>query len=411
MNNVFATLRDMGDDAPLLYIINTGAGAGLQRKAWDVPGISNFFVGACFPYATEETMGNILGFTPEKFVSVEMAIDLAMEAYKRAWKPGRKAVGIGMTCSVASTKSHRGDHRIIVASFSDVACWYMSVVIPKGDFWTDPKLTEEERKVKMLKQRVTDGELADSVAELLLCSVVGDPLDTDIQTFLRDHCGNPEIAVDGLKIAKTRIMAHPFFRADGTRGTSADIELKKTAILPGAFNPPHEAHFKGAQAAVESLAFLGSEYRKVVYSTTVNPPHKAALSHAEMLQRAKMMKGQDFILTEDDPLFLDKVRKFPGAHFIIGADTMERMLDPKWGVEIDTLLDTLNQLEAVFHVPNRLVGSEVLYCQNIMARVRDQMRAEGKPQHTYERILRKMFHAVNFRLDLSSTELRAKAAK
>jgi len=384
MTNPFEHLRDQGDTAPLFFAICTGAGAGLQKLIWEVPGVSNFFVGAAMPYAMEET-SNLLGFTPDlsprgrpEYVSVNTAVDLAMTAYMRAWKPGRRAIGFGMTCSVASKVAHKhGDHRVIASIFSDEGCWVISTVIPKGE-------GEIQRKL--------DGMLSDKIASELIAWYLSARVESEAPTF--EGCKVELRCVDSL--AHDRLMAHPFFKADGTRGPLTAIDPKKTLFYPGAYNPPHEGHFQSGAASLETLA-VEKEHRTLVFSTTVNPPHKPALSTAECLQRAKLMKGHNFIVTEGDPRFLEKARKFPGAHFVMGADAMDRMLDPKWGFEIRPMLDEFASIGTRFLVPGRLVGTEFLVCGRVMS------------NHMADVLGRtSLFIPVDFRLDLSSSEIRAK---
>jgi hypothetical protein len=373
--NPIEVLRDMRNP-PFLYVIATGAGAGIQKRIWDVPGVSNFFVGSMIPYDQQET-ADILGFVPDKFVSEEMAVDLAMAAYMRAWRPGKKAIGLGVTCSVASTRAHRGDHRVIAAAFCEHACYLVSAVIPKGEGQA---------------QRLQDGELADEIALYLLTVAIGGEIKREIT--LRNGTVYQFPSIDHrMEMAKERIFAHPLFRINGTRGKITDIYAEESVFYPGAFNPPHDGHFAGAAAAMSVADNLS---RKLIFATTVNPPHKNALTVPEMLQRAKLMRGNDFLLTEDDPLYIDKAQKFPGAHFIMGADAMDRMLDPIWGVDVTQCLNQFVQLGTRFFVLGRLVGTKFLECEEVLVK---------NPQLTK---FIKLFFPVKFRLDISSTELRNK---
>lgn len=372
--NIFEQLRDMGDSAPLLYIISTGAGAGIQKTLWEVPGVSNFFVGASFPYDTSET-DRVLGFTPEdrKYVNENVAMDLAQTAYIRAWRPGRKAIGLGMTCSVSSLKPHRGDHRIIAAIIGDYGCWLMSVIIPKLE----------------CSGRKNDGEIADNIGQEFLNFYIN--LKWDSAKFPDCKIGFE----DGHDVAMDRIMAHPLFLANRTRATPDKLDYKSTIFFPGAFNPPHDGHLKGGEKAVETLVYTKGMLKRLVFSTTINPPHKPELSAIEMLQRAKLMSGHDFLLTENDPLFLDKARKFPGAHFIMGADTMDRFLDPKWGAPIKPMLEEFDSLDTRFSVLGRTIDGVYTTAYSLYSK-----HTANIGHYSY------LFNEVDFRLDVSSSELR-----
>lgn len=420
-NRPIETLQKMGDKAPLLYLIVTGAGAGFQNDIWEVPGVSNFFIGAQMPYDMEET-AKVLGFTPAKFVSEETAIDLALTAYLKAWKPGRQAIGVGVTCSVTSNRNRKGDNRIVVAVFTEVACYTLNVVLQKGNFWNDweeKKITQEELEACVAEKRKADGELANRLTAYLLTVVVG------------GVCSAPVSGLNintNMELARARILAHPYFMASGQRGTVEKINGANTVFYPGAFNPVHSGHLQGAEVAMrvhnfisvtEAMVDLKHGYtillsdaeiishfvefrRTLIFTTTVNPAHKPALTAAEMLQRAAMMKGHNFLLTEDDPLYLDKARKFPGAHFIMGADALERMLDSRWGIDPLNLVKEFSELKTRFLVLGRLIGDTYQTSTDIIA-------FNGDVQYYLRQYEPFMMIPISFRLDISSSELRAKA--
>jgi len=379
VKNVFEHLRDMGTEAPRLYINATGAGAGLQNIIWSVPGISNFFVGARMPYDTEET-AELLGFTPDKFVSADTAIDLAMTAYMKAWAPGRKAVGLGLTCSVASTREHRGDHRVIAAVFGDDSCWVASVVIPKG---------------VGAEQRHKDGELSDHIAQELLAFFVGP--NPGCLDFLAPGC---EITLcEASDLARKRLFAHPLFWADGTRAPVSELDPTKAIIFAANLNPPHPGHFGAAEASAQVVARKMGQARKVVFATTATHPTKPALTTAECLQRARLMKGRSLLITEGDGLYIEKARKFPGAVFAMGADAALRLVDPQWGPVKEHLAE-FKRLGTRFMVSHRMVGDRLLKCGRLL---HDNWDVVGGSTH--------LFEEVDFHLDISSTQLREQAAK
>lgn len=403
MNQAAETLQKMGNAAPRLYVIATGAGAGIQDLIWKVPGISNFFIGAEMSYAPEKTE-QALGFTPTKFVSVETAVDLALAAYMEAWKPGHRAIGLGLTASVCSTRPRRGEHQIIVAVFTESACYTMATVLEKGDFWErrdKGELTENELQECIQKQREFDGKMADHLGLHLLDLVVGAHVEKNEFSIgqLKTLVETGRVK-ENMEFAKQRILARPYFCADGTRKEESAIISNNTVFYPGAFNPPHEGHFKGATAALEVNNFQDVE---LVFSTTINPPHKTSLTPAEMLQRACMMKGHNFLLTENDPLYVDKAARFPGAHFIIGADALQRMLDSSWGVDCEELLNRFEQLKTHFLVLGRVVNGEYMIGSDILS---NHMKAVGKEHAYWQRWILLVHTVFGFRLDISSTQLR-----
>lgn len=344
-----------------LALVCTGAGAGIQQSLWNIPGISAVLADSSFPYAPEAT-SDYLGFTPGQFCSEATAIDLAMAAYYRAYKPGAPpAVGVGLTASVASLKAHRGDHRAHAAYFSDTGCKVYTVILEKG---------------VGAEQRGIDGQICDSLAERVIQDALGLPSTATL------GCAE----TDGAAFAQSSFMHRPFFSKEGLRAETFPLERVAPfgAVLPGTFNPPHEGHFGMASAYSQNVG------GPVLFAIEATPPHKEALRTAEMLQRAKMLKGQEVLFTEGAGLYLDKARRFPGMGMILGADALVQMLDPKWGVSTDELVCGLSQ--TTLYVVDREIGGKLLQLEQVKVPV----GIRCKP--------------LRGRWDVSSSELRSRSA-
>lgn len=344
-----------------VYIVASGAGAGLQKTLWDVPGISKILVGAEFPYAKEAT-DRFLGFTPpESYSSRETAVSLALEAYLRAFQVGgAPPVGLGLTGSVASTTAHRGEHRVYVATVTDKGCDVWSAILIKG-FGNEP--------------RKRDGEICDRLGLLALLTACG--LEASEAVGYEIFCFEQEIGFDALPV----LLQHPLFTPSGKR-LKAPSNGNGLVLFPGAFNPPHEGHY-----------WMAKEHQ-ATFHITINPPHKPALTVGEMLQRAKMLEGFPVLFTKDDPLYLDKARRFPGAKILVGVDAMERMLEPKWGVEVGPLLQEFRQLGIKLLVADRELNGKVMTLDDL----------KNAPEDICQRILRPAQH-----LGMSSTKIREAA--
>ena len=346
------------DSGNRVYVAATGSGAGLTGLLWDVPGISKVLVGTVFPYAPEAT-DQFLGFQPDSYCSERTAIALALEAYLRAFQPeGAPAVGLGLTGSVASTTAHRGDHRVYVATVTDHGCWVYSTTLVKGS-------GSEARK--------RDGDISDTLGLAALLEATGQADTTNIGpsllSFEKKECSQEALEV---------LLTHPLWTPSGKR-LKAPTNGNGLALFPGAFNPPHDGHF-----------WMAKEHQ-AIFHITINPPHKPALTAAQMLQRAKMLEGFPRLFTQDDPLYLDKARRFPGAKILVGVDAVERMLDPKWGVEIAPMLEEFRRLGIKFLVADREFDGKVITLDDI----------KDAPKDLCERILRPAQH-----LTMSSTKVR-----
>lgn len=359
-------LKDAGVN---IHIIATGAGAGIQHQLWEIPGSSAYLSGCSFPYTGEE-QEDLLGFMPEHFVSPEAAVDLASAAYMKAYKfGGKKAVGVGLTASVASEKEHRGDHRVDICIMTDDKVHLFHKILEKG--------------VGEVKRR-DDGKTCDMMAFLMLLESIG-VMETD--SVLR-------FSTDATELAKARFFMHPFFAASGKRLDT--LPKGKYALMSGAFNPPHEGHFGVADAAMEQYN------HRAVFEVTADPPHKDALSVQTLLQRAKLLQGRDRLFTTQLPFYIDKARKYPGRPLIVGADAMVRMLDPKWGLDIGEMLAGFYDLGTKLYVSGREIDGNFTTCENIIDDI--QVKHPFKDWASARIVMKPLKGEWN----ISSTELRKK---
>lgn len=354
--DLIESLADIRDKLKTrIYVACTGAGAGFQNLLWRVPGASSYLIGGAFPYAPEETDA-FLGFKPERYCSAETALDMAMEAYYRAYAPdGAPPIGIGLTASVASLKAHRGDHRVFAAWFSDQGHQVLGMTLPKN-------VGEDFRQ--------QDGKDADDLAVIALLHACNNSSSTRFKV----ECESPE----------TRFFKHPYFRFNGTR-EATPTPSKDLTLFPGAFNPPHEGHLGMASNCERQTG------RKVTFAITYNPPHKDAITVADMLKRAKLLGGRDLLFTKDDPLYIDKARAFPGASFLIGADAVERMYDAAWCEDPATLTREFDSLGTWFYVAERKGADRFIRFHDIVC----NPIYDGFPGQ-----------AIHGRWDISSTEVR-----
>jgi hypothetical protein len=343
-----------------VFVAATGAGAGIQEVLWRVPGCSSFFVGAVFPYGPREIDG-FLGLRPERYASEETAIDLAHQSYLHALDaadPASRAIGVGLSASVASLTPHRGDHRVHVAVVTSAGAVGETAVLAKGG----------------PERRELDGSAADELGLRALFHAAG-------------IAEGPAVE-DWSARSRARFFARPYWDRDGGRHTLALLP-GDAPIFPGAFNPPHPGHL--AIASTDR-----GHARPAVFAICATPPHKEALTTGELLRRAKLLHGHDRLFTEGDPLYLDKARLLPGRTFLIGADALVRMLDPKWGTRVGSMLEELARLGTQFRVNGRLVEGAYLSPEEAIAKVPEAFRP--------------LFVPVAGRWDLSSSDVRAHGA-
>ena len=294
-----------------VYIVATGAGAGIQNKLWSTPGVSSVLAGASFPYAQDRTDA-LLGFKPDGYCNENTAIDLALAAYLRADDGTKAPIGLGLTAAVASRAPHKGDHRVHAAVVTQHAAWSMSSVLPKGGS----------------ERRPLDGDLADEIGFNLLMYAAG----------VADFPPNQPLPEPISDKARERFLARPLVTRDGFRKPAPDGGV---VLFPGNFYPPHDGHFSNATS-------------DTIFQITANPPHKPKLSLQDMLERVRHFRHRgDVLFLDGCGLYLEKAQRFPGSTLILGTDALRRMLDPKWGYEPEELLQAFKAARTTFLVACR----------------------------------------------------------
>jgi hypothetical protein len=96
------------------------------------------------------------------------------------------------------------------------------------------------------------------------------------------------------------------------------------ALLPGSFNPLHHGHLALAAAAGRHLGV------PVAFELSRANVDKPPLDDAEVARRAAQFRGVGPVWVTAAPTFVEKARLFPGAAFVVGYDTAERLLDPRY---------------------------------------------------------------------------------
>jgi len=354
------------------------AGAGSRVLAWlHAVGGSSRTVLEAHDHYHPASLREALGRDPDPAVSPGVAIDLARRSHARALRlvvadaaPG-PVFGLGLTATIATDRVKRGDHRAEIASADGLGVRRVGIELAKG---ARDRAGEEGILGRWLLQLAAQASGLQGWAEPELGP--GDELDSAFvpSPAFAAFVDDPEAVL--------------WIDADGRPGGGEATDAPP-ALVSGSFHPMHEGHRRLAQAAEARLG------RPVAFEMALSNAEKDPVTPAAARTRAAQAYGVRPIVLTHAPLFADKAERLPGVTFVVGVDTARRVLEPRFygGEEALTrALERIRQAGARFLVAGRAGedGFRTLGDLGVLATFEDLF--EPLPA---------------FRVDLSSTELRA----
>ena len=337
----------------------TGGGSLLLSDLLGVPGASGTVVYGAVPYAAS-ALAAFIGGTPDSACSAGTARDLAMRCFLQATEldPGPGRFGFALTASLATTRPKAGEHRAHLAMQTSSVTHTWSLHLAKGT----RSRAEEERLVADVALHV----LADA------CGVTS---------------ALPELA-DGETMERDVAVGDAAWRAllAGARQVVGDPHPH--ALFPGAFHPLHEGHRRMAQIAEGRLGV------PVTFELSIHNVDKPPLNFHDLRERTAQFGAGPLCLT-NTATFVEKARAFGAVTFVVGADTMRRIADPKYypAGEMSEALDEIADQGCRFLVFGRSDGGRFVTLDDLDLPPGLRGLCDGVGE-------------ADYRIDLSSTEIR-----
>ncbi len=364
----------------------TGGGSGAVGELLRVPGGSRLLIEAQVPY-DEIALAAFLGSAPAQACSSDTAIAMAQTARVRAARlapAGASLVGLGATAALVSDRPRRGEHRFHIAFANSAGPnstgAHCTCIIAKGR-----------------RDRAAEEDLVSRAIVLWLARACGIAAPSPKSLIDADEHYAETLVAAGDTAADTidRLLAGELDRVtvqpDGQMMLSAPQPF---VLFPGSFNPLHEGHL--------SLARVAEEHRQqpLAFEISVTNVDKPPLAGETVRGRLAQFAWRSPVELTRAPTFLEKSRLFPKTTFVIGADTAERLVAPKYYGD-----DELRMHGALEEIASS--GSSFLVAVRLDAAGRIRALSDIPVPRRYADLFTEI-PEHRFRFDISSSEIRAR---
>jgi nicotinamide mononucleotide (NMN) deamidase PncC len=339
-------ISDIHDSPTRLVLAVAGGGSRAVAQLLEMPGASRTVIEAVVPYAAN-AMIDWLGGVPDQFCSEQTARAMAMAAYRRACRLAQgntPLAGVALTASLASDRTKLGPHRVHLAIQTESRTSLVSLELNRGP---DSRAEEEAIVSRMVINAVADA-----------CGLAGRP-DLELQADerpressivaprswqdllagkvdkVRHECGAKLQSTAGQAGSGARRKtgqelldepaAVPGVEAHAPlTGASPLFQPTASVIFSGAFNPIHRGHRRMIEIAQEEIGL------PVELELSIVNVEKPPLDFIEIERRLARIDPGTIVWLTQLATFEEKSRQFPGATFVVGADTLCRIGDSRY---------------------------------------------------------------------------------
>jgi hypothetical protein len=356
----------------------TGGGSGALGELLRVPGGSRLLIEAQVPYDAL-ALATFLGSAPAQACSADTAMAMARRVRARAARlvpAASDLVGLGATAALVSDRARKGEHRFHIAFANSARIAHCTGVLAKG------------RRDRAAEEDLVSRAIILWLAQACAIAAPSPRSLLDADEHFAETVVAPVDAVDQLLAGEIdRVTAQP----DGQMMVSAPPPL---VLLPGSFNPVHDGHVLLARVAEEL------RQQPLTFEISVTNVDKPPLAGGTVRHRLAQFAWKSPVELTRAPTFVEKARLFPRTTFVIGADTAERLVAPKYYGD-----DEARMHVALEEIANS--GGSFLVAVRIDTARRVRALSDIPVPRRYADLFSEIPEHL-FRVDTSSSEIRAR---
>lgn len=383
--------------SPFRYsLIVTGAGGMSIASLMAVAGCSRSLINAQVPYSPNVTR-DILDHTPTKHVCPATGRQLAQHAFAdaKAALSGNEVhhvVGIGATAAIQTDRERRSPDAVFVSFWANGKAQDYTCSLPKNGTRAEQEATISTLILKAMADAAGIDTAADGIQLENLQVKEYAAIPSAVQAVLS---GQAKCALFN-KHGEVRMDFAPYAREN------YDHEKAIYLLYPGSFKPLHWGHTELGRVAGDVMQRYSTEKKPVylTYEISASIVGKKDVCEADFEERLKQFTSQHRrVAITGAKLFVEKAEMFPNHGLIVGIDTARRVLDPCYydnsEAKMIEAMQAIERFGCYFVVGGRKHGDEWddLSCLQVPAPVK----------HMFKGI-----NPADFRVDISSTEIRAR---
>ena len=323
-----------------LVMAVTGGGSLAVSDLLTEPGASRTILEAVVPYG-EQALVDFLSHKPEQFCSEKTARRMAMAAFVRAMRLAKNNIlGVGCTCSLASDRPKKGEHRAHWAVQSADQTWSASVVFAKG-------LRSRHKEERLV---------ADLIATTIATFIDGANHSEDVPESLQKLLRHDETVVLRTATAPRYVPNVLFGKLPACRilpgewqaNPAGDVDREELPefLFPGSFDPMHRGHSRMLEIVRQKFGPNVRVALEIAVQNVDKPPMDYVDLHDRMVPIAQHLgMATVFVWLTQFALFAEKSDFFRDVTFMVGTDTLKRIAMTQYycndSSSADTAIDQL----------------------------------------------------------------------